>query len=94
MHLSKFPQDWPSEQLRAEDALNGFFLYSLLLHKAEHQHYLVLSHDVQSQRYRLEPALEERNKSMEGIGQEYWAHACDICFRVLQQDGISSMMLI
>lgn len=75
--------DWQfSLDLRDEDVLNGFFLYSLLIDKAERRSILILPHDASSQKDRLRPALEERNKAMEGIGQEQWAHACDSCFVV------------
>lgn len=60
--------------------MNGFFLYSLLLDKAERRSILILSHNETSQRDRLQHALAERNKAMEGIGQENYPHACDLCF--------------
>jgi len=64
---------WP------EDVLNGFFLYSLLLYKAERHNILILPHSAGNQKYHLKPAHAERNQSMEGIGQEYYPHACDLC---------------
>lgn len=68
--------------------MNGFFLYSLLLDKAERHGVLVLPHDEPSQKDRLQPALAERNKMTEGIGQECYPHACDLCFIVfLNDDG-------
>ncbi|KAG1733287.1 hypothetical protein EDB19DRAFT_1929099 [Suillus lakei] len=67
------------------DVLNGFFIYSLLLEKAEHSSCLVLPHDEQ-QRIRIDVALSERNKEMEGIGQEAYPHACDLCFIVIGDD--------
>ncbi|KAK7020302.1 hypothetical protein R3P38DRAFT_3194859 [Favolaschia claudopus] len=48
---------------------------------------LVLPHDESSQRDRLQPLLAERNKAMEGTGQEHWAHACDLCFIVFEDDA-------
>ncbi|KAK7001157.1 hypothetical protein R3P38DRAFT_3612695 [Favolaschia claudopus] len=62
------PDGWNLD-MRAEDVLNGFFLYSLLLEKAERRSIL---------KGRLGPALAERNKAMEGIGQEAYPHACDL----------------
>lgn len=81
--------DWPcSLSMRADDVMNGFFLYSLLLDKAEQSSVLVLPHDEIGQKYRLQPALEDRNKAMEGIGQESYAHACDTCLIVKEgEDG-------
>ncbi|KAI0350653.1 hypothetical protein OH77DRAFT_1572366 [Trametes cingulata] len=76
-----FKQEWPySLELQAEEAMNGFFLYSLLLDRAEHKSHLVLSHNSTTQKDRLAEALRNRNEAMEGIGQEEWAHACDLCF--------------
>lgn len=78
---------WPL-QLRNEDVLNSFFLYSLLLDTAERRTCLILGDDVQNARLRLEPALSARNKRMEGIGQEAYTHACDLCYIIIQgEDG-------
>jgi len=75
--------EWPySLELHSNEAMHGFLLYSLLLDKAEHGSCLILPHDGPSQKDRLEIPLAERNKAMEGIGQEFWAHACDLCFVV------------
>ncbi|KAF8196942.1 hypothetical protein BJ912DRAFT_846451 [Pholiota molesta] len=63
-----------------EHVLNAFFLYGLLIDKAEKQTRLVLSHKEPSQREHLRPALAERNQEMEGTGQEAYRHACDLCF--------------
>ncbi|TFY69096.1 hypothetical protein EVJ58_g607 [Rhodofomes roseus] len=80
-YSESLPFQWPySVELAGPEAMQGFLLYSLLLDKAEHGHCLVLPHDFPTQKDRLEVALAERNKAMEGIGQEYWAHACDLCF--------------
>ncbi|KAH6911335.1 hypothetical protein BKA70DRAFT_1460642 [Coprinopsis sp. MPI-PUGE-AT-0042] len=68
--------------LRDEDALNGFFLYSLLLDCAERGHSLILPHG-EAQRDRLRWALARRNKLMEGVGQEEYLHACDLCFAIV-----------
>ncbi|KAJ7672974.1 hypothetical protein DFH06DRAFT_979239 [Mycena polygramma] len=81
------PEGWNLE-LRDVDVTNGFFLYSLLLEKSERGSILVLPHDEPNQKDRLQPALAERNKAMEGIGQECYAHACDLCFVVFEDaDG-------
>ena len=77
-----------SRELGEEYLLNGFFLYSLLLEKAEQSSTLFLPHDEQSQKHRLQEALLERNKKMEGPGQEAYLHACDLCFSVFDgEDG-------
>lgn len=72
-------------RMRDTDVLNGFFIYSLLLEKAENNSCLVLPHDEQ-QRIRIDVALSERNKEMEGIGQEAYPHACDLCFIIIGDD--------
>jgi len=83
---------WPCLlQMRDEDVLNGFFIYSLLLDKAERRAQLILSHDTQ-QRLRIDAALISRNKDMEGIGQEAYPHACDKCFVVLEDISGSKSM--
>ncbi|KAL1937523.1 hypothetical protein VTO73DRAFT_13109 [Trametes versicolor] len=75
--------DWPyALEMHGDLAMNGFLLYSLLLDKAEHGTCLELPHDCPTQRDRLAVVLAERNKVMEGIGQEEWTHACDLCFKV------------
>lgn len=71
-----------SLELGDEYVLNGFLLYALLVAKAEQSLTLVLAHDAPSQRDRLKEALAERNKKMEGTGQEEYTHACDLCFVV------------
>ncbi|KAJ7025207.1 hypothetical protein C8F04DRAFT_1269442 [Mycena alexandri] len=61
------PGDWTlTHFIRKEDAMNGFFVYSLLLDKAEHGGILMLPHDEANQADRLRPALAERNSAMEG----------------------------
>lgn len=78
--------DWQvSLEVRAEDVMNGFLEYSLLLDKAEHNGRLVLPHGG-SQKDRLQPALDERNTLTEGTGQENYLHACDLCFIVFTDD--------
>ncbi|KAJ7741865.1 hypothetical protein B0H16DRAFT_1323588 [Mycena metata] len=83
------PDDWTLTRfIRKEDTMNGFFLYSLLLDKAEQGGILMLPHDEASQADRLKPALAERNSAMEGTGQECYAHACDLCFVIAENaDG-------
>jgi len=71
-----------SLELRDEYVMNGFLLYSLLLEKSEQGTTLLLSHHELSQKDRLQNALKERNKQMEGTGQESYLHACDLCFLV------------
>jgi hypothetical protein len=80
------PEGWNLE-LRNRDVTNGFFLYSLLLEKAERGEILILPHDEASQKDRLQSALAERNKALEGVGQEAYAHACDICFVVFEDEN-------
>ncbi|KAJ7627805.1 hypothetical protein DFH06DRAFT_1272919 [Mycena polygramma] len=76
-HLT--PDDWKFNRLiRKEDVMNGFFLYSLLLDKAEQAGILILPHDEASQSDRLQDALAERNSAMEGTGQESYTHALKI----------------
>ena len=51
------PQWQTSLSMWSEDVTNGFFLYSLLLDKAEHRTILILPHDVLKQRNQIELAL-------------------------------------
>ncbi|KAJ7254975.1 hypothetical protein B0H12DRAFT_1289102 [Mycena haematopus] len=79
------PDDWKLASLiQKEHVMNGFFLYSILLDKAEQGSVLVLPHDEASQGDRLQPALAERNSAIEGTGQECYAHACDLCFHIVE----------
>ncbi|KIM42532.1 hypothetical protein M413DRAFT_408395 [Hebeloma cylindrosporum] len=73
-----------SFQLEDVHVMNGFFLYSVLLDKGERQSILTVNHKEGSQRERLMAVLDERNKRMEGIGQEKYTHACDLCFIVFE----------
>ncbi|PPQ67448.1 hypothetical protein CVT26_007242 [Gymnopilus dilepis] len=87
-HYKRLDIRWQtSMDIRDEHVLNGFFLYSLLLDKAERGTRLWLVHDESSQRDRLKAALAERNKLMEGIGQENYTHACDLCFIVEENEA-------
>ncbi|KAF8587619.1 hypothetical protein K439DRAFT_1614172 [Ramaria rubella] len=64
------PPSWGSSlTMSGENVLDGFYLHSLLLDKAEHHVTLVQPHDAASQKLRLEPAMAERNAAMEGFGQ-------------------------
>lgn len=85
-----YQAEWPySLEMSAETAMNGFLLYSLLLDKSEHYSHLILPHESPTQKDCLMDALAECNKAMEGIRQEEWAHACDLCFQVHQvPDGM------
>ncbi|KAJ7164484.1 hypothetical protein C8R46DRAFT_901653 [Mycena filopes] len=91
-HQRSIPEGWNLE-LRNTDVTNGFFLYSLLLEKAERSGILILPHDEATQKDRLQPVLAERNKAMEGIGQEHYAHACDLCFVVFEDDDGNLMKI-
>jgi hypothetical protein len=86
---SKLPWKY-SLELDDEIVLNGFLLYSLLLEKSERATTLFLPHDEKSQRFRLQDALAERNKQMEGPGQEAYFHACDLCFFVFEGEDHNS----
>ncbi len=87
--LSSFADPEQSLELQDNHVLNGFFLYSLLLDKEEQGTSFVLSHHEPSQCERLKEALSQRNKRMEGTGQDAYAHACDKCFIVSEnQEGV------
>jgi hypothetical protein len=73
--------------LRDQDVLNGFFLYSLLLDYGERHAILVIPHSGGTQKDRLTAALFDRNKRTEGIGQEHYFHACNLCFKTFEKDG-------
>lgn len=76
-------------ELQDDQVLNGFFLYSLLLDKEEQGTSLILLHHEPSQCECLKEALSQRNKRMEGTGQDAYAHACDKCFIVsINQEGV------
>lgn len=82
-HQVQSPIDWQSSlKMRPDNVMNGFFLYSLLLNQAECCSGLLLPHDAADQKECLQPALEEWNAATEGIGQENYAHACELCFIV------------
>ena len=85
------PADWQfSLQLDVDDVWNGFFLHALILdHLETGSAGLKLTHNVESQAKRLQPALQERNARMAGPGQEAWNHACDRCCYVFQDPSNS-----
>lgn len=69
-----------------EDVWNGFYLHCLILDAEEQRSAtanlsltLRLPHNAPSQSERLRSALRERNRRLEGTGQEQWNHACDLC---------------
>ncbi|KZT51644.1 hypothetical protein CALCODRAFT_442785, partial [Calocera cornea HHB12733] len=68
-----------------------FYLDALLQHHNEqHTTLLLLQHipgNGRIQKDRLTHALEECNRFMEGTGQEYYAHACNGCIRVSENNG-------
>jgi hypothetical protein len=86
--FAKLPQfEWKTRlHLTTDDVSDGFFLYSLLMDSLERKTALLLPHDEPNQRARLDDALRCRNVNMEGTGQEMWAHACDLCFKVFKND--------
>ncbi|KAK6984438.1 hypothetical protein R3P38DRAFT_3231659 [Favolaschia claudopus] len=86
------PDGWNLE-VRPEDVLNGLFLYSLLLDKAERRSILILPHDESTQKGRLGLAIAERNKAMEGIGQEAYPHAYNLCFFVFEDENGNLMKI-
>ncbi|KAJ8693235.1 hypothetical protein PTI98_010474 [Pleurotus ostreatus] len=76
-----------SLSIRPEDVLNGFFLYSLLIDKAEHGWILSLPHNESSQVDRLQSALSERNGTMEGVGQDAYPHVCNLCCHISEDEN-------
>jgi CxC6 like cysteine cluster associated with KDZ transposases len=62
----------------------------LILEEAEQHSILNLAHDETSQRDQLQATLAKRNKQMEGIGQENYTHACDLCFIITEDEGKQS----
>ncbi len=65
--------------MTSDQALHGFFLYSLIFHHAENKTSLVLPKATSNIREELNQALNTRNKFMKGTGQELWSHACYKC---------------
>lgn len=75
-----------SSPIQPKNVLNGFFIYSLLLDKAEHGQILLMNSNGELKNRLMEP-LGMRNKDMEGTGQEAYTHACDKCFHTYEQNG-------
>ncbi|KDQ11638.1 hypothetical protein BOTBODRAFT_114058 [Botryobasidium botryosum FD-172 SS1] len=71
--------------LASEHAWDGFFLHSLLMEMDEKGSRLKLPHDC-PQEVRLRAALEARNASYVGFGQEEWNHACNLCTKYHTDD--------
>ncbi|KAH9853344.1 hypothetical protein C2E23DRAFT_728888 [Lenzites betulinus] len=72
--------------LTSENVWNAFYLHSLLLDKSRHgKHLIVPHHGVQA--IRFNSVLAERNLSMAGTGQPHWAHACDVCEKIICADA-------
>lgn len=87
------PDQWPSRfLLKADDVWSAFFLYALILDHEEQRAIsnsagtLELPHEASSQAERIRSALRIRNSRIVGIGQEYWAHACNLCCWVSVDD--------
>ena len=67
----RLPPNWPvTFEMDVNNVWDSFFLNALLLDHEEREEHLVLPHDAPSQVERLAPALRQRNKRMEGPGQE------------------------
>lgn len=73
-------------QLQPKTVLDGFFIYSLLLDMSEHGQNLVMLNQGDA-RSRLRIPLVDRNKAMEGTGQEAYAHECDKCCYTYKENG-------
>ncbi|KDQ16589.1 hypothetical protein BOTBODRAFT_106906, partial [Botryobasidium botryosum FD-172 SS1] len=71
--------------LTTEHVWDGFFMHSLLMEMAEKGLRLELPHDC-PQEVRLRAALEARNASYVGFGQEEWNHACNLCTKYHKDD--------
>ncbi|KZV93219.1 hypothetical protein EXIGLDRAFT_768232 [Exidia glandulosa HHB12029] len=83
------PSDWKwSTELTCEQVWDAFFLHALLLHHERHANPLQLPEHAASHDERLSTALAARNSTMVGPGQQDWAHACNLCCKIVQQaDG-------
>ncbi|KAK0433594.1 hypothetical protein EV421DRAFT_1718445, partial [Armillaria borealis] len=76
-----------NNKLTAELVYEAFFLHGLILDAYNRGVSLTLPNGGE-QRDRMDRALEERNKRMVGMGQEFWAHRCKICMQLFQgSDG-------
>jgi hypothetical protein len=87
------PPGWElSFELDARHIWDGLFMYWTLEDCHDRRIPLHLPHEAVSQKERLRPALECRNKAMAGPGQEHWNHACNLCTWVFEDpdDGLKS----
>ncbi|KZT60570.1 hypothetical protein CALCODRAFT_416579, partial [Calocera cornea HHB12733] len=73
--------------LQPKDIATAFDLYALLLHHHEQRSRLQLPESAANEVDRLAVAMEDRNRFMAGTGQEYWAHACDLCQKHFIREG-------
>ncbi|KAL0574434.1 hypothetical protein V5O48_007520 [Marasmius crinis-equi] len=75
------------DAIREEVVYDAFYLHSLVRDcEWRGTGPLVLRHDV-TQAERIDLALADRNRLMVGNGQEMWAHACDKCMKIVEQNG-------
>ncbi|KAF8581706.1 hypothetical protein K439DRAFT_1647814 [Ramaria rubella] len=88
------PLSWGASLIMSgANVLDGFYLYSLLLDKAEHKQRLVLPHDATLQKLRLELLIAEWNATMEGFGKESYAHAYDVCCHIYEDEDVHLVKL-
>ncbi|KZO96702.1 hypothetical protein CALVIDRAFT_471553, partial [Calocera viscosa TUFC12733] len=88
---------WQPTTLRGAYVWDTFYLDALLHHHDEQGTTLELLEHLENklpgsftQTDRLTLALQQRNEFMAGPGQEYYAHACEGCLRVTEQNGTST----
>lgn len=81
----RFPLHWTisNHNLDGPMMADAFFLYALLCDHDEHTHAspFVLRNDTDHDT-RIELALQARNQSMVGPGQEEWSHVCNRCCEI------------
>ncbi|KZT62164.1 hypothetical protein CALCODRAFT_418449, partial [Calocera cornea HHB12733] len=78
--------------LRGEWVSDLFDLFALLCHHSKYGTSLRLPEVASSQMERLLGAMQERNTFVAKKGQSEWAHACDLCLKMIQCaviDGIA-----
>jgi hypothetical protein len=87
--------DWHLQlELTGDHVWDAFFIDALISDCNEHDTLLELDNNVPDQAQRLRPALEARNLSMVGPGQELWNHACELCCKLkTTETGIVRMYL-
>ncbi|KZT54970.1 hypothetical protein CALCODRAFT_547130 [Calocera cornea HHB12733] len=78
--------------LRGEWVSDLFDLFALLLHHSEQRTLLRLPEDGHNQAERLFRAMQERNSFIARKGQPQWAHACNLCLKVLGPPGDQKMI--